>query len=114
MTQTTRIAQSFTQEADTVLDRAVAADAPVAGVVAMVTDRDSTVYEGAAGVRRLGGDDAMTTDTVFALFSTTKAVTEPAAGSRSSRAGVSSRGVVVTTGVTGPRGVTVAAVTSPG
>ena len=79
MTQTTRIAQSFTQEADTVLDRAVAADAPVAGVVAMVTDRDSTVYEGAAGVRRLGGDDAMTTDTVFALFSTTKAVTATAA-----------------------------------
>ena len=79
MTQTTRIAQSFTQEADTVLDRAVAADAPVAGVVAMVTDRDSDVYEGAAGVRRLGGDDAMTTDTVFALFSTTKAVTATAA-----------------------------------
>ena len=79
MTQTTRIAQSFKQEADTVLDRAVAADAPVAGVVAMVTDRDSTVYEGATGVRRLGGDDAMTTDTVFALFSTTKAVTATAA-----------------------------------
>ena len=37
----------------------------------------------------------------------------PAGGSRSSRAGVSSSGVVVTTGVTGPQEVTVAAVTDP-
>jgi methyl acetate hydrolase len=71
--------QEFTHEADAVLDRVVRAEAPVAGVVAMVTDRDRNVYEGAAGVRRLGGDDAMTTDSVFALFSTTKAITATAA-----------------------------------
>jgi methyl acetate hydrolase len=45
----------------------------------MVTDRDGEIYEGAAGVRRLGGDDPMTTDSVFALFSTTKAITATAA-----------------------------------
>ncbi|MGY1822484.1 serine hydrolase domain-containing protein [Geodermatophilus sp. SYSU D00079] len=76
MTQTT---QSFTQAADEVLDRVVRADAPVAGVVAMATDREGDLYQGAAGVRRLGGDVAMTTDTVFALFSTTKAITATAA-----------------------------------
>jgi methyl acetate hydrolase len=41
----------------------------------MATDRDANVYEGAAGVRRLGADQPMTTDTVFAIFSTTKAIT---------------------------------------
>ncbi|MGY1707679.1 serine hydrolase domain-containing protein [Geodermatophilus sp. SYSU D00697] len=79
MTQTTQTTQRFTEAADEILDRAVRADAPVAGVVAMVTDRTHNVYEGAAGARRLGGDDAMTTDTVFALFSTTKAITATAA-----------------------------------
>jgi methyl acetate hydrolase len=63
--------QEFAHEADAILDRAVRAEAPVAGVVAMATDRTGNVYEGAAGTRTLGGDDAMTTDTVFALFSTT-------------------------------------------
>lgn len=47
----------------------------VPGVVAMVTDRDGTVFEGAAGVRSLAGDQPMTADTVFAIFSTTKAIT---------------------------------------
>ncbi|TCP39991.1 serine hydrolase domain-containing protein [Rhodovulum marinum] len=46
----------------------------VPGVVAMVTDRMANVYEGARGVRDLGTEVAMTTDTVFALFSTTKAI----------------------------------------
>ena len=36
--------QEFSHDADAVLDRAVRAEAPVAGVVAMVTDRDRTVY----------------------------------------------------------------------
>lgn len=73
------MAQEFGHDADAVLDRAVRAEAPIAGVVAMVTDRDGVVYEGTAGVRRLGGDDPMTTDTVFALFSATKAITATAA-----------------------------------
>lgn len=60
---------------DKVLDRAVGRAGGVPGVVAMVTDRDGNIYEGAAGVRELGKETAMTTDTVFALFSTTKAIT---------------------------------------
>ncbi len=45
------------------------------GVVAMVTDRSANTYEGAAGKRQLGQDQAMTTDSVMAIFSTTKAIT---------------------------------------
>lgn len=45
------------------------------GIVAMVTDRNGNFYEGAAGVRQLGQDAPMTTDSVFAIFSTTKALT---------------------------------------
>ncbi len=47
----------------------------VPGVVAMATDRQDNFYEGAAGKRELGKDQEMTTDTVFAIFSCTKAVT---------------------------------------
>jgi methyl acetate hydrolase len=45
------------------------------GVVAMVTDRSGNIYEGAAGERMPGQDADMTTDCVFAIFSTTKAIT---------------------------------------
>lgn len=45
----------------------------VPGVVAMLTDADADIYSGAAGERRLGGAP-MTEDTVFAIFSTTKAI----------------------------------------
>ena len=47
----------------------------VPGVVAMATDQTGDIYEGAAGKRMLGQDADMTTDTVFAIFSTTKAIT---------------------------------------
>lgn len=47
----------------------------VPGVVAMATDREDNIYEGAAGKRELGKDQEMTTDTVFAIFSCTKAIT---------------------------------------
>ncbi|MGO4201485.1 serine hydrolase domain-containing protein [Rhodococcus sp. TAF43] len=48
----------------------------VPGVVAMLTDRNGTVFEGAAGLRSVGGtQQPMTLDTVFAMFSTTKAIT---------------------------------------
>jgi methyl acetate hydrolase len=40
----------------------------------MITSRSANIYEGAAGERLLGGQ-AMTTDTVFAIYSTTKAIT---------------------------------------
>jgi methyl acetate hydrolase len=60
-------------ECDGILDRVVQGDARVPGVVAMVTNRDANIYSGAAGQRRLDGA-AMTQDTVFAIFSTTKAI----------------------------------------
>jgi methyl acetate hydrolase len=60
---------------DAVLRRVTSGSPRVPGVVAMATDRRGTVYEGAAGERVLGQGPAMTTDTVFAIFSTTKAIT---------------------------------------
>ncbi|MBB2206294.1 methyl acetate hydrolase AcmB [Gluconacetobacter takamatsuzukensis] len=45
----------------------------VPGVVAMVTDCQDTVFAGAAGARVVGGA-AMTTDSVFRIFSCTKAL----------------------------------------
>lgn len=59
---------------DGILQKVVTSKPRVAGVVAMITNRSANVYEGAAGERVLGGQ-AMTTDTVFAIFSTTKAIT---------------------------------------
>ncbi|MGI6246510.1 MAG: serine hydrolase domain-containing protein [Pseudochelatococcus sp.] len=50
----------------------------VPGVVAMITDRDRNIYEGAAGVRSIAAGAPVKTDTVFALFSTTKAITATA------------------------------------
>lgn len=70
---------TLTRSEDAVLKSAIDAEAPVAGVVAMVTDRSGNIYEGAAGKRRIDGDAAITTDDVFALFSTTKAITATAA-----------------------------------
>ena len=57
-----------------------AADAgDVPGVVAMATDRTSTIYEGAYGRRVLGEPAAMTLDTVGWIASMTKALTGAAA-----------------------------------
>ncbi|WP_305094444.1 serine hydrolase [Prescottella sp. R16] len=59
-----------------VLDAVIGAGAgQVPGVVAMLTDRNGTVYEGSAGVRSVRDVQPMTPDTVFAMFSTTKAIT---------------------------------------
>ena len=63
------------KEADRVLRDVVEQENGVPGVVAMATDRKGNFYEGAAGKRELGKDQEMTTDTVFAIFSCTKAVT---------------------------------------
>ncbi len=60
---------------DAILQEAVSGDPRVPGVVAMATDRNGITYEGAAGKRVLGQDADMTADTVFAIWSTTKAVT---------------------------------------
>lgn len=56
-----------------------AAQGDVPGVVAMVSDRERTLYEGAFGVRELGQSAAMTTDTVCLIASMTKALTAVAA-----------------------------------
>ena len=69
----------FAASADALLHKAVA-DAPgVPGVVAMTTDRSETTYAGAAGVKRIGEPQPMALDSVFALFSCSKAITGTAA-----------------------------------
>ena len=60
---------------DGILRRVTTGATRVPGVVAMVTDRQRNIYEGAAGKRRLDKDADMTADSVFAIFSTTKAIT---------------------------------------
>src|SRR5215831_2975310 len=69
----------FSIDADAVLNETVTTGSGVPGVVAMVTDRNGNIYEGAAGKRRTDKPEAMTTDTSFAIFSTTKAITGTAA-----------------------------------
>jgi methyl acetate hydrolase len=73
------MADNFKAAADAILHRVVTSDPRVPGVVAMVTDRRRNIYEGATGKRRLDRDADMTTATVFAIFSTTKAITGTAA-----------------------------------
>ena len=65
--------------ADAILQRAVTNVPGVPGVAAVATDRSGNIYEGAAGKRALGRDADMTTDSVCAIFSTTKAVVGTAA-----------------------------------
>lgn len=69
------MATDFKATADAILNAVVTSDPRVPGVVAMLTDRARNVYEGAAGRRWIDKDDAMSTDSTFALFSTTKAIT---------------------------------------
>ena len=66
------------QSLDAVLQGTVSGAPRVPGVVAMVTDRNGDIYSGAAGERVIGGAP-MTEDTVFAIFSTTKAIAATAA-----------------------------------
>lgn len=70
---------NFKQAADAILKGVVTSNPRVPGVVAMVTDRERNIYEGAAGVRRLDRNQPMTTNDAFALFSTSKAITATAA-----------------------------------
>ncbi|SED69695.1 serine hydrolase domain-containing protein [Bradyrhizobium erythrophlei] len=69
------MSMNFGAAADAILDGVVTSNPRVPGVVAMVTDRHRNIYEGAAGNRRLDQAADMTTDSVFAIFSTTKAIT---------------------------------------
>ena len=71
-------AGSLKENADLLLRNAVeAGDIP--GVVAMATNRDRAIYEGAFGQRVLGQNVAMTTDTVVWIASMTKVLTSAAA-----------------------------------
>jgi methyl acetate hydrolase len=67
--------QSIKTAADAVLNKAVKSTPGVPGVVAVATGRNANIYEGAFGVRQAGAHAPMTTDSVFAIFSTTKAIT---------------------------------------
>lgn len=69
---------SLSKEVDSILRDAVS-KGHVPGVVAAVTDRDDTIYEGGLGERVLGGGEAMTPDTVVWIASMTKAITGVAA-----------------------------------
>lgn len=69
---------SLQKSLDAVLKRAAdAGDVP--GVVAMLTNREETLYEGAFGKRRLGSPGDMSVDTVGLIASMTKAITSLAA-----------------------------------
>jgi len=65
---------TLTSTLDKILGGAAQAGA-VPGVVAVITDREHTLYEGAFGKRVLGSDAPMTTDTVGWIASCTKAIT---------------------------------------
>ena len=67
--------EAVREAADRILRDVAERENGVPGVVAMATGREDNIYEGAAGKRELGKEAAMTTDTVFALFSCTKALT---------------------------------------
>lgn len=69
---------NLTQTLDDLFGQAVLAGS-VPGVVAMVTDRDATLYEGAFGERAFGQGPAMTVDSVGWIASMTKALTSAAA-----------------------------------
>jgi methyl acetate hydrolase len=73
------MSRQLTAALDAVLRQTVQGNPNVPGVVAMATDRQGNIYEGAAGVRRLGAPAPMSTDSTFAIFSTTKAITATAA-----------------------------------
>lgn len=59
--------------------RSAVEDGDVPGVVAAATTEDGPLYIGAFGKRDLGGDTAMTADSVFWIASMTKAITSTAA-----------------------------------
>jgi methyl acetate hydrolase len=66
--------ENLKSAADRILQRVTSGSPSVPGVVAIATDRNGSIYEGAAGKRMQGADADMTTDSVFAIFSTTKAI----------------------------------------
>jgi CubicO group peptidase (beta-lactamase class C family) len=73
-----QIDPAIRERLDTVLRNATRrGDFP--GVVAAITDRNNTIYEGAFGARALGQDAAITMDAVFSIRSMTKPIAATAA-----------------------------------
>ena len=66
------------QDCDEILNKSTQGRSRVPGVVAMVTDKQNNIYSGVSGDMRLN-DAPLKEDTVFAIFSTTKAITGTAA-----------------------------------
>lgn len=69
----------FAGQADALLRRTVEEGPGVPGVVAGLTDRDRTSYLAAAGRRSVDDATPLAVDDIFALFSTTKAITSTVA-----------------------------------
>ncbi|WP_228272111.1 serine hydrolase domain-containing protein [Acinetobacter bereziniae] len=67
--------QQLKQILNPILEEVVKGDRAIAGVVAGVTNKDETIYLNHAGKRDISTNIAMTDDSVFAIFSTTKAIT---------------------------------------
>lgn len=73
------MADNLKSSIDAILSKVTSGSPRVPGVVAIATDRNANIYEGAAGKRMLGQDADMIVDSVFAIFSTTKAIAGTAA-----------------------------------
>lgn len=72
------MAENLQQSCDAVLQGTVNGATSVPGVVAMATDKNGAIYQGAAGKRNTAESTAMTEDTVFCIFSCTKGITATA------------------------------------
>jgi len=69
--------QTTAAEIDAILQRAVQ-QGTIPGVVAMVTNKDRIIYEGAFGLMDVGNKKPMSKDTIFRIASMTKPVTSVA------------------------------------
>ncbi|MDC4987878.1 beta-lactamase family protein [Acinetobacter baumannii] len=67
--------QKLQQILNPILDKVVNGDQPIAGVVAGVTNKNETIYLNHSGERDISTQTPMEDDSVFAIFSTTKAIT---------------------------------------
>ena len=65
--------EDFKAQADSILEGVTTSAPNVPGVVAMLTDRQNTIYQGAAGYSDIAKGTPASTNDVFALFSMTKA-----------------------------------------
>jgi methyl acetate hydrolase len=67
--------KNFEATANSILEAVASGSPKVPGVVAMATDRQGTIYEGAAGYSNIEKRTPIATGDIFALFSMTKAIT---------------------------------------